>query len=71
MENNTSSVVAASDSVSAYELCLVDSIGHVLLVSSPSSTEFPELHLIFGCGTLYMLSPDAEESLVDDDWDRR
>lgn len=40
--------------LSAYELCLVDSMSPVLRVSSPSSTEFPELNLIFGCGALYM-----------------
>lgn len=56
--------------LSAYELCLVDSMGPVLRVSSPSSTEFRELNLIFGCGALYMLSSDAKGSLLGDDWDR-
>lgn len=63
-------MVAAADSVSAYELCLVDSMGPVLLVSSPSSPEFPALNLIIGCGALYMLSSGAEGNLVVDDWDR-
>ncbi|EGV94145.1 hypothetical protein I79_000298 [Cricetulus griseus] len=57
------SVTVASVSVSPYEPSLVDPVGCIAVVSSslqsssPSSTGFPDLHLMFGCGSLNQALP--------------
>ena len=63
------SLVGSSASMSPYGPRLVDSLdfffcGILCLSSSfnpssPSSTRFPKLHLMFGCGSLHLLSSGA------------
>ena len=57
-------VIAVSLSVNTYDPCLVDSVGHAVLVTStpldstgppPLLPRFAELHLTFGCESLHLL----------------
>ena len=65
-------------SVSSYEPCLVDFVGHVLLVSSTSltptfllplfQTVLPELHSVCNCEFCIFSLPAGGGSLSDDSW---
>jgi hypothetical protein len=69
-------MIVALVSVNPYESCLVNPVGRVLKLfgsynpSAPSSIGFPELYLMFGCGSLHLFSSVAGGSLSDDDWAR-
>ena len=70
------SMIADSVSVSIYEPGLVDSVCYVIHVSSTPVgykvhsapyLSFSDFHQMFGCGSLYVFTSDAEGCLSKDD----
>lgn len=66
VQNHSGSIIAASVSVSPYEACLVNYVGHAFSGPynpfSPYSMEFSEFVQMFGCGSL-PLFPSSVKSL--------
>jgi hypothetical protein len=78
-QSHACSLVGGSDSVSPCGPGLVDSVGFLFLYltslapanhSSPSSSGFPKLCLVFGCGSLHLFLTFPGRYLSDGDYSR-